>query len=48
MNDEGAWKVCPNCGMPAAAVKSGLSNTMAVSEVRIVNSTNDIRGNLVD
>jgi prepilin-type N-terminal cleavage/methylation domain-containing protein/prepilin-type processing-associated H-X9-DG protein len=40
----GSYKVCPNCGVPTSAVKNGLSNTMAVSEVRIVNSTNDIRG----
>ncbi len=40
----GAWKVCPNCGVPPAAVKDGLSNTMAVSEVCLVNSPMDARG----
>ncbi len=40
----GAWKVCPNCGVPPAAVKDGLSNTMAVSEVILVNSQADARG----
>jgi prepilin-type processing-associated H-X9-DG protein/prepilin-type N-terminal cleavage/methylation domain-containing protein len=40
----GNWKVCPNCGVRPAAVRDGLSNTIAVSEVRFINSTLDARG----
>jgi prepilin-type N-terminal cleavage/methylation domain-containing protein/prepilin-type processing-associated H-X9-DG protein len=40
----GSWKFCPTCGVKPASVKDGLSNTMAVSEVRIVNSQSDGRG----
>jgi prepilin-type N-terminal cleavage/methylation domain-containing protein/prepilin-type processing-associated H-X9-DG protein len=40
----GAWKVCPNCGVRPAAVLDGLSNSIAVSEVRFINSQYEARG----
>ena len=40
----GTWKFCPTSGVKPATVTDGLSNTMAVSEVRIVNSMSDGRG----
>jgi prepilin-type N-terminal cleavage/methylation domain-containing protein/prepilin-type processing-associated H-X9-DG protein len=43
-NGWGPYKVCPNCGVRPAAVRDGLSNTMAVSEVCFINSKNDARG----
>jgi prepilin-type N-terminal cleavage/methylation domain-containing protein/prepilin-type processing-associated H-X9-DG protein len=40
----GSWKVCHTCGVRPESVHDGLSNTMAVSEVRFINSTMDGRG----
>jgi prepilin-type processing-associated H-X9-DG protein len=40
----GSWKVSPNNGVRPAAVRDGLSNTMAVSEVCFINSQSEGRG----
>ena len=40
----GPWKVCHTCGVAPASVHDGLSNTIAVSEVRFLNSQSDGRG----
>jgi prepilin-type N-terminal cleavage/methylation domain-containing protein len=40
----GSYKVCPTCGVRPEWVHDGLSNTMAVSEVRLVNRQADGRG----
>lgn len=40
----GTWKVCHTCGVRAASVKDGLSNTMACSEVCFINSQAEGRG----
>jgi prepilin-type processing-associated H-X9-DG protein len=40
----GPWKVCHTCGVRPESVHDGLSNTMAVSEVRLINSQADVRG----
>ena len=40
----GSWKIAPGTGVPQAAVRDGLSNTMAVSEVTFVNSQAEGRG----
>jgi prepilin-type N-terminal cleavage/methylation domain-containing protein/prepilin-type processing-associated H-X9-DG protein len=43
-NGIGNYKICPTCGVRPELVRDGLSNTLAVSEVRIVNSQVDARG----
>ena len=40
----GSWKVCHTCGVRPESVSDGLSNTMAVGEVCLVNSKLDGRG----
>jgi prepilin-type N-terminal cleavage/methylation domain-containing protein len=40
----GNWKIAPGSGVPPAAVRDGLSCTLAISEVNFINSTTEGRG----